>query len=134
MSAAPAPSFLKRTLRRRAPARPERPSPSSAWSSEGLHRVEIVAPDLECAALLLAYASPLFPAELVPGAAPIVRLQPPPTEAGWVTELLALVERWLESVPLPCAKVIYGGRSYLVRSSSHVVQPAVVEPASAATS
>jgi hypothetical protein len=31
MSAAPAQSFLKRTLRRRAAARPKRPSPRTAW-------------------------------------------------------------------------------------------------------
>jgi hypothetical protein len=134
MSAAPAPSFLKRTVRRRASVRPERPSPRTAWSSEGLHRVEIVAPDPECAALLLEYASPLFPAELITGPAPIVRLQPPSTGPVWVIELLALVERWLESVPLPCASVLYGGRSYLIRSSTRVAQFAVVEPASAATS
>ncbi len=134
MSAAPAPSFLERTLRRRAPVRPERPSQPTAWSSEGPHRVEIVAPDPECAALLLEYASPLFSAELITGPELILRLQPPSTGPEWVIELLALVERWLESVPLPCASVLYGGRSYLIRSSTHVAQLAVVEPASAVPS
>ena len=120
MSAAPAPSSLKRTRRRRPTARSERPTPRAAWSSEGLHRVEIVAPDPECAALLLEYASPLFPAELIKSPALIVRMKPPPAEPGWVIELLTLVERWLESVPLPCTNLIYGGRSYLIRSSTHL--------------
>lgn len=38
--------------------------------------------------------------------------------AGWVIELLALVERWLASARLPCAHLLYGGRSYLVRSAT----------------
>ena len=119
MSAAPAPSPVKRTLRRRPTARPERPTPRTAWSSEGVHRVGIVSPDPDSAALLLEYASPLFSAKLITGPELIVRLQPPSTEPGWVIELLALVERWLESVPLPCASLIYGGSSYLIRSSTH---------------
>lgn len=120
MSVAPAPSFLKRTLRRLPAARPAPADRRTAWTSEGLHRIDIVTPDPECAALLLEYASPLFPAELAPGGASVVRLQPPKAGARWVIELLALVERWLESVPLPCANVIYGGRSYLIRSTAHV--------------
>ena len=99
MSAAPAPSSLRRAQRRRPRARSERPTPRTAWSSEGLHRVEIVAPEPECAALLLEYASPLFPAELITGPELIVRLQPPSAEPRWVGELLAFVERWLESAP-----------------------------------
>jgi hypothetical protein len=125
MSAALAPSSLTRRLRRRAAVRPARPA-RPTWSFDGLHRVEIVAPDAECAALLLEYASPLFPGEVVAGAAPIVRLQPPLTGPGWVIEFLALVERWLESVSLPCASVLYGGRTYLIRSPS-------TSPAMAAT-
>jgi hypothetical protein len=112
MSAAPAPSPVERTLRRRPTARPERPTPRTAWSSEGVHRVGIVAPDPDSVALLLEYASPLFSAKLITGPELIVRLQPPSTEPGWVIELLALVERWLESVPLPSASLTYGGRSY----------------------
>lgn len=118
MSAAPAPSPVERTLRRRPTARPERPTPRTAWSSEGVHRVGIVAPDPDSAALLLEYASPLFSAKLITGPELIVRLQPPSTEPGWVIELFALVERWLESVPLPCASLTYGGRSYLIRRIS----------------
>ncbi|HLX32937.1 MAG TPA: hypothetical protein VKR79_09265 [Gaiellaceae bacterium] len=85
-----------------------------------MHRVEIVAPDLECAAVLLEYASPLFPAEIAPGTRSTVRLQPPQAGARWVIELLALVDRWLEAVPLPCANLFYGGRNYLIRSATHV--------------
>lgn len=128
MSAAPAPSFLKRWPRRRAALRPVHRSERAAWTFEGLHRVEVVAPDVECAALLLEYASPLFPAEIVSADESVVRLQPP-LGAGWVIELLALVERWLESVPLPCVKLLYGGRSYLIRSSTHVAQLVVADGA-----
>ena len=71
--------------------------------------------------LLLEYAAPLFPAEIVSGSAWVVRLQPP-TGGGWVLELLSLVERWLESARLPCAKVLYGGRSYLIRNSLEVTR------------
>ncbi|HMJ00192.1 MAG TPA: hypothetical protein VK488_10200 [Gaiellaceae bacterium] len=82
--------------------------------------VEIVAPDQLSTALLLEYAAPVFPAELVSGTSWIVRLQPPPSGGGWVLELLALVERWLESARLPCANVLYGGRSYMIRTSVHL--------------
>jgi hypothetical protein len=133
MTAPSAPFPLKRRLKRRAAVRPARPSARPAWSFDGLHRIEIVAPDTECAALLLEYAAPLFPAELVPGDVPIVRLQPPPTGPGWVIELLALVERWLESAPLPCARLLYGGRSYLIRSSAHLTGLDMDEPTTAAT-
>ena len=37
-------------------------------------------------------------------------------------EVLSLLDRWLESVPLPCAKVRYGGHSYLIRSSIETAQ------------
>ena len=94
---------------------------------------ELVAPDPECAALLLEYASPVIPAGLAAGAATIVRLEPQPNDPRWVIELLAVVERWLEAAPLPCAKLLYGGRSYLIRSSTHVAQlVAAAEPATAA--
>jgi hypothetical protein len=59
----------------------------------------------------------LFPAEIVSGSAWIVRLLPR-TGGAWVLELLSLVERWLESAPLPCATVRCGGRSYLIRASN----------------
>jgi hypothetical protein len=121
MSAAPVPSLLKRAVSRRSISRLGRSSPHPARASgEGLHRVEVVAPDAECAALLVEYALPLFPAAIAPGTPATVRLQPPTGEARWVIDLLALVERWLEAVPLPCASLMYGGRSYLIRSSTHV--------------
>ena len=60
----------------------------------------------------------MFPAELVPGPPWIVRFQPPPTGGDWVIDLLALVERWLASAPIPCAKMRRGGRTYLIRGPS----------------
>jgi hypothetical protein len=73
----------------------------------------------------------LFQAEIVSGSAWIVRLQSP-TGGGWALEFLSLVERWLESAPLPCAKVLCGGRSYLIRASTDVAQFAGAEWAPAA--
>jgi hypothetical protein len=93
------------------------------------HAIEIVAPDRYCTTLLLEHAAPHFPAQVVYGAefanSPepadnsgwIVRLEPP-AERDWALDLLSLVERWLESCRLPCAKVLYGGRSYLIRAST----------------
>ncbi|HVC86565.1 MAG TPA: hypothetical protein VNC40_03970 [Gaiellaceae bacterium] len=92
------------------------------------HRLEVIAPDPECAALLLQYAAPAFPAELVTGVPLMVRLQPPQSEPRWVIEFLSLVARWLESAPLPCANVLYGGRGYLIRAPldlEQIVGPAV---------
>jgi hypothetical protein len=91
-------------------------------------RIEIVAPDRYCTTLLLEHAAPVFPAAVVYGSefvhnaelersGWIVRLEPP-AERDWALELLSLVERWLESCRLPCAKVLYGGRSYLIRAST----------------
>ena len=92
----------------------------SALDPEHVRPVEIVAPDQLSTALLLEYAAPLFPAELVSGTSWIVRLEPPPAGGKWVAELLALLERWLESTHLPSADVHYGGRSYLIRASTGV--------------
>jgi hypothetical protein len=121
--------LVRRTLRRRPAARRPRPSPRTAWTSEGLHRVDIVAPDLACAALLLDYATPVFPAEVVSSTTLLVRLQPP-AGPGWVIELLSLVDRWLESTRHPSATVLYGGRSYLIRTPLDLAQR--VGPATAA--
>jgi hypothetical protein len=110
MSSAPSLTFLKRRSKR----------PPAAWSAQGVRSIEIVAPDQLSTALLLEYAAPVFPAEVVSGTAWIVRLQPPATGGGWVLELLSLVERWLESAQLPCANVLYGGRSYMIRTSAHL--------------
>ena len=98
------------------------------------HRVDVIAPDPECAALLLQYASPPFAAELVAGLPLLVRLQAPSPEPRWVIEFLALVQRWLGSAPLPCAKVVYGGRSYLIRSSMDVAQFVVADSEPVVTS
>jgi len=50
----------------------------------------------------------------------------PPKERGWILELLSLIERWLESARLPCAKVLYRGRSYLIRTSPDLAGPSTV--------
>jgi len=97
--------------------------PPASSSSKGVATVEIVSPDRYCADLLAELAAPPFRAEIVSGLSWIVRLQLPPAGGGWVSEFLSLVERWLESVPLPCAKVVYDGRSYLARSSIEPTQP-----------
>ena len=103
-------------------------------AASSLHRVEVIAPDPECAELLLQYATPAFSAELVTGVPLLVRLQPPQREPWWVVEFLALVQRWLESAPLPCAKVLYGGRSYLIRSSVDIAHLVVADSEPAVTS
>jgi hypothetical protein len=113
-----------------APARPlhkrggtRRPAPDSERRTPAIAQpVEIVAPDRYCTALLLEYATPLFPAEIVADSGWIVRLQPPSGEGGWVLELLALMERWLDSARLPCAKILYGGRTYLIRASNDITR------------
>ena len=109
MSSAPSLSFLKR----------KRKHLHAAPDLAGVRAIEIVAPDQLSTALLLEYASPVFPAsaEHVSATEWIVRLQPPPAGGRWVLELLSLVERWLESTRLPRADVRYGGRSYLIRAS-----------------
>jgi hypothetical protein len=123
------PSAERAGTRSPAPGRAP-PSATSTWNTERTEPIEIVAPDRFCATLLLEYAAPLFAAEIVAGPAWIVRLQPP-AGGAWVLELLVIVERWLESAPLPCATVHYGGRDYLIRASTQVAQFAAVESASA---
>jgi hypothetical protein len=92
--------------------------PPVPWEFDGVEAVEIVTPDEYCAGLLLEQAVPLFPAEILSGSGWIVRFEAPPSGGKWVADLLALVERWLSSVPLPCAKASRGGRSYLIRDST----------------
>jgi hypothetical protein len=101
-------------------AKSARPDPFTAWDY-GSEPVEIVAPDEHCATLLLDYVKPLFPAELVDGPGWIVRLQPPVGPA-WVTDLLSVVERWLATVPLPCTKLSYGGRDYVIHELGYASQ------------
>jgi hypothetical protein len=96
---------------------PMHPPPGLASSKP----VEIIAPNRYCADRLLEDAARLFPAEILPGPVSIVRLQPP-AGGEWVLETLSLVERWLDSIPLPCTKVLYGDRSYLIRASTGVAR------------
>lgn len=100
------------------------PSQPDARTFGKVNTVEIVAPDQYCATLLLDHAAPLFPAEIVPGPGWIVRFQPPPTSRDWVTELLTLIEAWLPTAPLPCAKVRHGDHEYLIRAPSNFDPPA----------
>jgi hypothetical protein len=100
-------------------ARSEAPS---GMTFAGVDAVEIVTPDQFSAALLQDYAARLFPAEIVHDASWAVRFHPPKSGGDWMVELLALIERWLQSVPLPCAKVLQDGRSYLIRSSASRAQ------------
>ena len=109
----------------------EPPGANAGYASASVEPIEIVAPDQYCAALLVDHATPLFPAEIVHDSGWIVRLQPPPTGWSWVSALVSLVEDWLESVPLPCVKVLHGGRDYLFRAPSGLAQAAAEqEPAS----
>jgi hypothetical protein len=113
-----APSVLERRKHRSASQRTHR-RPQTGWSTESIHPVEIVVHDWDSARILLEYAAPPFQAHVVSGSAWTVRLQPP-TGEGWTLQLLSLIERWLESARLPCAKVLHGGRSYLVRASPDI--------------
>ena len=73
-------------------------------------------------ARLLEETVSLYPTELLAtDSAWVVRVQPPPGGA-WVLDFLALVERWLESCRLPSANVLYGGRSYMIRSTPDIAQ------------
>jgi hypothetical protein len=123
VAVAPALPYLKRGRKRSSAAVQDRSSSPTAagWSSKSSIRIEIVAPDRYCTVLLLGYAPPLFDAEIVAGTEWIVRLQPP-AGTGWVLELHALVERWLESARLPCAKLRYEGRSFVIRSSTEIAE------------
>jgi hypothetical protein len=102
--------------------------------------VEIVAPDGFCARVFLELMGSLFSFELVgTGTSWVIRLQPP-HGSEWEGRLLLLVQRWLESCPLPCATIGYGGRRYVFRSAStHTTSwsgfdgPHTLEPARAAS-
>jgi hypothetical protein len=93
--------------------------------SGGARPVDIVVHDGDSARILLEYALPLFAAEMVLGPVWAIRLQPPGGE-GWIVGLLTLVERWLESARLPCAKVLCGGRSYLICTSPGLSRPSAI--------
>jgi hypothetical protein len=124
MIEAPTPPFSEHGRRRSVPHGPGL-RPSSASNSESMQPVEIVVHDRDSARILLECAAPLFPAEVVSGSAWTVRLQPP-TEGSWISELLPLILRWLESARLPCAKVLYGGRSYLIRTCPDIGRASAV--------
>ena len=127
--------MLKQTalpLRERGPHGPRGSAPRmartslpTAWVSGGVHPVDIVVHDRDSARILLEYAAPLFAAEVVHGPVWAIRLQPPAGE-GWIVGLLALIERWLESARLPCAKVLCRGRSYLIRTSPDISRPSTI--------
>jgi hypothetical protein len=111
-----------RRLGRRATRSPRalRALPATCWDGTLTTPVEITAPDRESAGVLLGEAVPHFRAELVEtaGSAVLVRLEPAAAwSAGWVFELLALIERWLEARSLPVAKVRHGHRSYVITAS-----------------
>ena len=72
---------------------------TTALGLETVRTVEIVAPDGYSAALLQDYAAPSFLAEIVGNPGWIVRFHSPSAGGDWVVELLALVDRWLKSVP-----------------------------------
>jgi hypothetical protein len=124
MLEATAPPLRERGPRGSVP-RVARTSLPTAWVSEDAHPVDIVVHDRDSARILLEYAVPLFAAEVVAGSAWAIRLQPPAGE-GWIVGVLALIDRWLESARLPCAKVLCGGRSYLIRTSPDISRPSTV--------
>jgi hypothetical protein len=132
MLEAPAVPSRKRGGKRESARRVARPSLPTAWSAETAQPVEIVAHDPYCTKLLLEYAAPLFPVEVVAGSAWIVRLQTP-TGGRWVLEFLSLVERWLEAARLPCASVLHGGRRYLIRTSLNAAQSSTVTDVTSAS-
>jgi hypothetical protein len=50
----------------------------------------------------------------------VVRLRPAlAAPAGWVFELVALVERWLDACNLQVASVHHGSRSYVITAAPH---------------
>lgn len=107
--------------RQTAKARPTFARPATLWDEVLTMPVEITAPDRESARALLGDAVSHFRAELVEtaGSATIVRLRPTSAApAGWVFELLALVERWLEAHSLEVANVHHGNRSYVITAPS----------------
>jgi hypothetical protein len=124
MIEAPAPPLFERRKRRSVP-REARMGLPIAWSSESMEPVEIVAHDWDSTRILLEYAAPLFPAEVVPGSTWTVRLQPV-TRGSWIPQLISLILHWLESARLPCAKVLYGGRSYLILISPDIARSSTI--------
>jgi hypothetical protein len=131
MTEAPGLPLLKRVERPPPVPRSTRTTPAPVPSIESSKPVEIVAPDDYCATLLLEDAVRFFPAELVHGSGWIVRLHPPPG-AEWALLLFSILEGWMDSIPLPCTKVLYGDKSYLIHATAGTHQTAAfVKPSSA---
>jgi hypothetical protein len=104
-------------LGRRPARKPARILPATCWDGTLNAPVEIAVPDRESAGMLLNEVGLGFQAELVEGSgsAAVVRLHPAASgPAGWVFEVLALVERWLEARRLPVANVRHEGRTYVI--------------------
>ena len=89
--------------------------------------VEIIAPDQHCADLLVAGAAGVFSPEIVPGSGWVIRFHAP-AGGEWVLDFLSLIERWMEAIPIPCTKVFYGDRSYLIRAGAGVAPSDSAEP------
>ena len=107
----------ERVGRRGTKPRPVRARAATCWDELLTMPVEVTAPDRESASALLGEAVSHFRAELVETdrGALVVRLGPAgPVSAGWVFELLALIERWLEALGLQVANVHHGHRSYVI--------------------
>ena len=102
----------------RGPARkPARVRPATCSDRTLEAPVEIAVSDRERAGVLLSEVGSGFRAELVEGSgsAAVVKLHPAEAgTVGWVFEVLALVERWLETHRLPVAKVRHDGRVYTI--------------------
>ena len=116
---------VRRPGLRGARTRPTLARPATLWDQVLTMPVEITAPDRASASALLGEAVLHFRAELVEtaGSATRVRLRPmTAAPAGWVFELVALVERWLEAHSLQVANVHYGNRSYVITAPSPNVQ------------
>jgi hypothetical protein len=116
---------VRRLGRRGARPRPIRARSATCWDEMQTLPVEVMAPDRESARALLGDAVSHFRAELVEaaGSAMVIRLRPArAASAGWVFELLALVERWLEAHNLQVASVHHGNRSYLITAPNPDVQ------------
>jgi hypothetical protein len=118
-------STARRLRWRTAKARRTLARPATLWDEVLTMPVEITAPDRESASALLGEAVSHFRAELVgtAGSATVVRLRPTSAApAGWVFELLAMVERWLEAHSLQVANVHHGSRSYVITAPNPDVQ------------
>ena len=117
--------FVRLGMKRPPPAacRPRSDS-SVAWSPERNQPVEIVTPDQYLRRPAVGVRRPDRSCRARSGRWLDRRAAGAPAGTGgcWMLEVLSLLDRWLESVPLPCATVFYGGHSYLIRSSIETAQ------------